>query len=240
MARGRIIDREFFSHEQLGELSLKCRYFYLGLIVFADDEGRLKGSPKYLKAKIFPYDEVSENDIKKMVDQLVDQRLLVGYQVETNVYFQHPKWEKWQPIRKDRFKPSDCPSSVDGIPVVNQMATVGIPLPNLTKPNLTTQIDGWFTTFYNQYPKKKAKQDALKAWKNLRPNEELLNKICAAIEVQKKTEDWIKENGKFIPHPATWLNQKRWEDEIEIQNQKTKNTVKSGDETKKYLEEMGL
>ena len=39
MARGRIIDREFFSHEILGEMSLMCRYLYQGLIVFADDEG---------------------------------------------------------------------------------------------------------------------------------------------------------------------------------------------------------
>ena len=46
MARGRIIDRELFLHEGLGELSIECRFFYQGLIVYADDEGRLKASPK--------------------------------------------------------------------------------------------------------------------------------------------------------------------------------------------------
>jgi hypothetical protein len=137
MARGRIIDREIFSHEILGELSLACRYLYHGIVVHADDEGRLKGSPKYLKAKIFPYDDIAEKDIKNMVDQLATNGFLKSYQVGTNTFLEHPHWGKWQPIRKDRFKPSDCPSSVDGQPLVNQKATTGIPLPNLTKPNLT-------------------------------------------------------------------------------------------------------
>lgn len=137
MARGRIIDREIFTHEVLGELSLTCRYFYHGLIVLGDDEGRLKASPRYLKAKLFPYDDVSEKDIKNMVDQLATKGFLMVYQVATDWFLQHSKWVKWQPIRKDRFKPSDCPSPVDGQPLVNQMATIGIPLPNLTKPNQT-------------------------------------------------------------------------------------------------------
>jgi hypothetical protein len=137
MARGRIIDREIFSHEILGELSLTCRHLYHGLIVYADDEGRLKCSPKYLKAKIFPYDDISEKDIQNMVDQLATKGFLLVYQVATDVFLEHRKWEKWQPIRKDRFKPSDCPSPVDGQPLVNQRSTTGIPLPNLTKPNQT-------------------------------------------------------------------------------------------------------
>jgi len=39
-----------------------------------------------------------------------------------------------------------------------------------------------------------------------------------AIELAKKSEDWIEENGKYIPHPATWLNQKRWTDEVQKQH----------------------
>lgn len=54
--RGRIIDKELFCHEDLGNLDIQTRYFYIGLIVLADDEGRIKGSSKYLKGKIFPYD----------------------------------------------------------------------------------------------------------------------------------------------------------------------------------------
>lgn len=41
----------------------------------------------------------------------------------------------------------------------------------------------------------------------------LLDKMLEAITWQKTTEEWKKDNGQFIPHPASWLNSKRWEDE---------------------------
>ena len=36
----------------------------------------------------------------------------------------------------------------------------------------------------------------------------------SAIEAQKKSPQWTKDGGQFIPHPATWLNGKRWEDQV--------------------------
>ena len=51
-----------------------------------------------------------------------------------------------------------------------------------------------FETFWKEYPNKKAKPVALKK--------------------QKQTTDWNKDNGQFIPMPATWINQERWNDEI--------------------------
>ena len=40
----------------------------------------------------------------------------------------------------------------------------------------------------------------------------------AAIEVAKESADWKKEGGKYIPYPATWLNNRRWEDVQETKN----------------------
>ena len=34
------------------------------------------------------------------------------------------------------------------------------------------------------------------------------------IKEFKLTDEWTKNNGQFIPYPSTWLNQKRWEDEL--------------------------
>lgn len=70
-----------------------------------------------------------------------------------------------------------------------------------------------FDEFWAVYPKKKAKEDARKAWAKLKPNEDLGKAIIKAVEDAKKTDDWKKEKGKFIPYPATYLNGKRWEDE---------------------------
>ena len=71
-----------------------------------------------------------------------------------------------------------------------------------------------FNKFYAVYPKKKGKQEAQKAWNKLKPDNLLLEKILKALELQLSTIEWKKERGKFIPYPATWLNQRRWEDEI--------------------------
>ena len=37
--------------------------------------------------------------------------------------------------------------------------------------------------------------------------------MLQAIDRQKQTTAWRKNNGQFIPHPATWLNNRQWEDE---------------------------
>ena len=70
-----------------------------------------------------------------------------------------------------------------------------------------------FDEFWSAYPKKKAKEAARKAWNKLKPNETLGKEIIQAVTDSAKTKDWIKENGKYIPYPATYLNGKRWEDE---------------------------
>lgn len=70
-----------------------------------------------------------------------------------------------------------------------------------------------FDIFWTAYPKKKSKGQAEKAWLKMNPDEQLLASMIATIERAKKSEDWTKENGKYIPHPATWLTAKGWEDE---------------------------
>ena len=71
-----------------------------------------------------------------------------------------------------------------------------------------------FDDFYKAYPKKKSKGQAEKTWNKLSPTNDLLKEILKGLESAKKSEDWTKENGKYIPHPSTWLNAKGWEDEI--------------------------
>lgn len=72
-----------------------------------------------------------------------------------------------------------------------------------------------FTLFWKAYPNKKAKPNALKAWKKIKLTPELMKKIMAGLDKAKSSLSWKKDNGQFIPHPATWLNAKRWEDEYE-------------------------
>jgi len=77
-----------------------------------------------------------------------------------------------------------------------------------------------FSVFYSLYPNKTAKAEAIKAWNKINLTDELFELIISKLELYKKTDQWEKDNGKFIPMPSTWINQKRWEDEITLHQQK--------------------
>ena len=74
-------------------------------------------------------------------------------------------------------------------------------------------LGGRFDRFWSAYPRKAGKGAALKAFQKLNPGEELLEQMLETIRQQKSSIQWLADGGRFIPHPATWLNQGRWEDE---------------------------
>lgn len=76
--------------------------------------------------------------------------------------------------------------------------------------------DELFNQFWEAYPKKRGKSNACRSWEKLKVSNELFDLIIQKLELFKKSDDWLKENGKYIPYPATFLNGRRWEDEIEI------------------------
>jgi len=69
--------------------------------------------------------------------------------------------------------------------------------------------------FRECYPLKVKKPKALAAFLKLKPDRALLDRMLAAIDRQKQSRAWRKDNGQFIPHPATWLNNRQWEDSIQ-------------------------
>ena len=74
-----------------------------------------------------------------------------------------------------------------------------------------------FDVFYKIYPEHKAPTDAEKAWMKLAPDDSLFQIILAAIEKQRRHKETLSAKGKFCPEwpfPATWINKRRWEDEI--------------------------
>lgn len=74
--------------------------------------------------------------------------------------------------------------------------------------------DPLFEQFWAVYPRKIGKGKAWECWRKIRPDPTLVEKMIRTIEAFKKTRQWIREKGKFIPHPSTWLNQGRWDDEV--------------------------
>jgi hypothetical protein len=73
-------------------------------------------------------------------------------------------------------------------------------------------VSNEFETFWTHYPKKIGKKEALKAWDKAK-DKPAIDDIVRLIASFKSTDQWTKENGQFIPNPATWLNQGRWADQ---------------------------
>ena len=91
-----------------------------------------------------------------------------------------------------------------------------------------------FEIFWAAYPRHTGKQDAYKAFVKLKPDEALMAAILAGIEKQKQSAQWTKDGGQFIPHPATWLNGCRWEDELPKNTPRWANDASHGYTQREY------
>ncbi len=73
-----------------------------------------------------------------------------------------------------------------------------------------------FETFWEAYPRRVGKKAAEMAWKARKKEGALppLPDVLRALEAQKNAPGWQRDGGQYIPNPATWLNQGRWDDEL--------------------------
>jgi hypothetical protein len=102
---------------------------------------------------------------------------------------------------------------------------------SLTERSSDCTEEAGFEEFWQAYPKKRAKDAALKAWRKLKPDNALRARILLAIDEQKHCTDWLKDGGQFIPYPASWLNAGEWKnepmDETPHLSEKTTNNLRA-------------
>ena len=90
------------------------------------------------------------------------------------------------------------------------------PLPPTPPKGEGTDADALFAKFWEAYPKKIDKKGSERAFKRIKNLGAEFEKIMAAVERQKQSEQWQKESGRFIPNPTTWIHQERWNDKTEV------------------------
>ena len=81
-----------------------------------------------------------------------------------------------------------------------------------------------FDAFWNAYPRKQGKAKAMEYWRRDR----LSNKskeIMDALSLFVRSDDWLRDGGKFIPFASTWLNQKRYLDAEYLNVKKEENML---------------
>lgn len=86
---------------------------------------------------------------------------------------------------------------------------------------------GPFDTFWDEYPNRKGKPKAREAFKKA-IKKTTLETMLSAIQKQKHSSQWTRDNGQYIPYPATWLNQERWEDEVDTNGSGTGHSDEPG------------
>lgn len=215
----RIIKESICTSDTIEKLSWFEEVFFYRLMVNVDDYGRFDARPAILKARMFPLKaSVTEKTVEQALNKLMTVGLASTYKVEDKPILQLSTWGRHQQIRNTRSK-YPGPECADLISIdinCNQSQSTDInctrnPIQSNPNPNPNPIL---FDIFWTAYPKHAAKADAQKAFKALNPNDELLRTILSAIETWKKTDDWMKDGGKFVPLPATYIRGKRWEDEL--------------------------
>lgn len=105
MSRIRTVKPEFWSSDQVTSLTINARLLFLGMLNFCDDGGIHPNSSRTLKAEVFPMDaNILPGAVESMVNELLDQNLVVTYEVNWKAYLRVTGWGKHQKIDRPTFK----------------------------------------------------------------------------------------------------------------------------------------
>jgi len=228
----RIIKESICASESVDELSWFEEVFFYRLIVNCDDYGRMDARPAILKARLFPLKErIALKDVSGALQKLADVGCVRLYDCDSKPYLYLPSWEVHQSIRakKSKFPSPDNVNAheINCMQMIsddckcsrNPIQSESNPIresESLIAPSKKQEVAGGFDEFWDCYPKKVGKKDALKAWNKLKPNDKLKDTIIAGIRKWNASDQWTKDNGQYIPHPATFLNGERWKDDCKI------------------------
>ena len=212
MAQRRMFSKEVTESDMFLDMPADSQLLYFHLGIQADDDGFVSPQRVMRMVGITNKDALGLLAVKKFVIPFQDGVVVITH------------WRVNNYLRNDRYKETiykqDMALLSCGEDMVYQLDTSGIPLVDAGKVRIgkvSKEKDTppeRFASFWKIYPRKTAKGDAERAWRKLRPSEELQRTILAAVERAKQSEQWLRDGGRFIPYPATWLNGKRWKDEI--------------------------
>ena len=232
MARIRTIKPDAFTSDSLSSVPRGTRWTFAGLWTYADDAGRGRDDVRLIKAALYPLDDdVTLEHVAEDLELLRSIGAICRYVVAERGYLHMPNWGHQKINRPTPAKSPPCPLHEGGesghvLDCEDSLTTHGI----LTEPSTwerkgregkgytssaaadgpTDTLDDDFAEWYAEYPRKVGKQAAIKAYRKAR-------KIATAQQIldglRRQSPKLAAAETRFRPHPATWLNEGRWEDE---------------------------
>lgn len=179
--------------------------------------------------KLFPF--WTAKQIRRITDHLVEEKAVLTGNFSEDKADRTLWYALADPILEvySLLAPTICPNGQMHLPERAQpIAQTG----NCNKETVTNQLyipptpqggnesdvlDMLFERFWKAYPprngKRCGKAQAYKAWAKLKPDLPTCRLMAAALESDKQSDEWQRENGRYIPMASTWLNGRRWEDE---------------------------
>ena len=211
----RILKESICASENIDGLSAFQETFFYRLIVCCDDYGRMDARPTILASRLYPLRrEIKTAQIIGALNALASADLITLYEVNGKPYLQMNTWERHQTIRAKKPK---YPAPEDGVKadeniciqmISNESKCSRNPIQSNTNP-IQSEYELRFTEFYQEYPRKIDPKRAKAAWDKLKVDESLFAAIMDGLRKWKRAWD----DPKFVPYPATWLNNRRWESE---------------------------
>lgn len=211
MAKGRMLQNRVSKSQKLASLSNDTvRLLYTWMLSHLDINGSFYADPVMVNNLVFTRLGHSIKTISAALDELVEKGLIIRFQDEGESYLNYPDFQEKQPkLYPEREGEPDIPKITPESLLNNSGVTrTQIKLKqSKVKERLFDESEKveLFKKFYEAYPRKVNKKEAFFRWKNA--NLPSLEIILSAIERQKKSEQWQRDYGKYIPYPSTWLNQ---------------------------------
>ena len=168
------------------------------------------------------YIPYSEEDLSMLLDielptvrmalKAMESRRMIDFD---DGLFHVTNWDKYQSVDKlEKLKQQQAEASKRYRDKKKALMAAAPALPAPEKEALSP-LDRRFEKFWKSYPRKVGKGAAEKSFKKYKPDDALTERMIASVEAHKRSDQWRRDGGQYIPHPATWLNQRRWEDELE-------------------------
>ena len=214
----RILRDGILTSPRVSKLNWAEEVFYRRLHSIVDDFGRYYADHGLLRAACYPrqLNKVSDSDIEKWLRACADAALVRVYPAEDGErYLDVLDFKQQVRATKSKFPSFDECLHIKCVADAQQgksNAHLDVSVFGVVDATAAEPPEDLFEDFWKAYPKKKAKDDARKAFDKRKPGRQLLQSMLAAITVQKQSHEWTKDGGQFIPYPASWLNAGCWQD----------------------------